>query len=61
MNMDAETQQDAGAELFIEPSNIAARINMPANAADSARSENNILQWVAYLPRTCVKRQRPII
>jgi len=55
MNMDAQTQQDAGAELLLEPSNIAAWIGVPADAADSARSEKNILQWVTYLPRTCVK------
>ena len=55
MNMDEQMQQDAGAELLLEPSNIAARIDAPANAAESARSEKNILQWVAYLPRTCVK------
>jgi hypothetical protein len=55
MNTDAQMQQDAGAELLLEPSSIAARIGAPANAAASARSEKNILQWVSYLPRTCVK------
>jgi len=55
MNLNAHMQQDAGTELLLEPSNIAARSDAPANAADSARSEKNILQWVAYLPRTCVK------
>jgi hypothetical protein len=55
MYMAAQMQHDAGAELLLEPLNIAARIGARANAADSARSEKNILQWVAYLPRNCVK------
>jgi hypothetical protein len=53
MNMDAQMQQDAGAEILLEPSNIAAP-DAPASAADSARSEENILKWMSYLPSICV-------
>jgi hypothetical protein len=55
MNMDAQMQQDSGDGFFPEPSNIAARIDARARAADSERSEKTILQWVSYFPRTCVK------
>jgi hypothetical protein len=55
MSMDSQMQEDAGAERVLEPSNMAAGSGAPANAEDSARSEKNILQWVAYLPRTCVR------
>ena len=55
MNTGAQMQQDAGAEFLLEPSSIAAGIGAPANAAASARSEKNILQWASYLPRNCVE------
>ncbi len=53
--MGAQMQQDDGAELLLESLNIAGRIGARADAADSARSERNILQWASYLPRNCVE------
>ena len=53
--MAVQMQHNAGGKLLLEPLNIAALIGARANASDSARSEKNILQWVAYLPRNCVK------
>ena len=55
MNTVAQMQQDAGAELLLEPSSIAAGIGAPASAAASARSEKNILQWMSYLPEDCIR------
>jgi len=54
MNLDAQVQQDAGTEILLEQPIIAAP-DAPATAADSARSEKNILKWMSYLPSICVK------
>lgn len=32
----------------------AAPVDAPDSDADAARSEKNILQWMAYLPQDCV-------
>jgi hypothetical protein len=42
-------------ELFREPSNAAAPVEAWANHAEVARSEENILQWMSYLPEDCVR------
>jgi hypothetical protein len=38
-----------------EPSDAAASIEVRANEADAARSEENILQWMSYLPEDCIR------
>jgi hypothetical protein len=42
-------------ELFAEPTDAAAQIEAQANDADVARSEENILQWMSYLPEDCIR------
>jgi hypothetical protein len=34
---------------------IAARGDSRENAVDIAHSENNILQWMSYLPEDCIR------
>jgi hypothetical protein len=53
----AEThvQQQALAKESAEMFSAAAPIESAVSAADIARSEHNILQWMQYLPADCVK------
>jgi hypothetical protein len=55
MNTDAQGLQNVFLELPREPSDAAAPIGAPAVYDDVARSEENILRWMAYLPEDCVK------
>ena len=43
------------AELFGEQSDVAAPVEACVNDAEVARSEENILQWMAYLPEDCIR------
>jgi hypothetical protein len=47
-------QQDF-VDLFAEPSDAAAPAEARVNDADIARSEDNILRWMSYLPEDCVR------
>jgi hypothetical protein len=38
-----------------EPRDTAAPIDVRADEADVARSEENILQWMSYLPEDCIR------
>ena len=42
-------------ELFGEPSDAAAPVEASAKDAEVARSEENILQWMSYLPEDCIR------
>ena len=42
-------------ELFGEPSDTAAAAEARAADAEVARSEENILQWMSYLPEDCIR------
>jgi hypothetical protein len=55
MKPDTQAQQQASVELQIEPSDAPAPVEMRIYGADAARSEENILQWMSYLPEDCVK------
>jgi hypothetical protein len=55
MNTDAQALQDVFLELPRESSDAAAPIGVQAIYDDVARSEENILRWMAYLPEDCVK------
>jgi hypothetical protein len=48
-------QQQALAKESAEMFSAAAPIESAVSAADIARSEHNILQWMQYLPADCVK------
>jgi hypothetical protein len=43
------------AELFGEPMDVAGPVGAWVDDTDVARSEENILQWMAYLPEDCIR------
>ena len=47
--------QRAFVELFSEPSVAATPHEAGTSDADVARSEENILQWMSYLPENCIR------
>jgi hypothetical protein len=49
-----EVPQFVFVELQAELSATASSINA-RNQADIARSETNVLQWMAYLPEDCIR------
>jgi hypothetical protein len=55
MEPDTEAQQRVSVELQTEPSDATAPIEVRVYGADAARSKENILQWMSYLPADCVK------
>jgi hypothetical protein len=55
MRMETHVQQQALAEESIEMPTAYAPVESAVSAADIARSEQNILQWMQYLPTDCVK------
>jgi hypothetical protein len=42
-------------EIPWEPSDAAVSIDVRANEADAARSDQNMVQWMAYLPEDCIR------
>jgi hypothetical protein len=54
MDTDAQTLHGLFFEVHAESSGAAAPVVSPAND-DVARSENNILQWMSYLPEDCIR------
>jgi hypothetical protein len=42
-------------ELFAEPRDVAAPAEAWVNDTDVARSEENILRWMSYLPEDCIR------
>jgi hypothetical protein len=55
MEPDTLAQQQDLPELSEEPAEAAAMVEGCVNQNDAARSEQNILQWMSYLPEDCVK------
>jgi hypothetical protein len=55
MEPDTLVQQQDFAELPEEPSDAAAPVEARVNHDGAARSEENILQWMSYLPEDCVR------
>jgi hypothetical protein len=51
--------QASAQQVFIEMRSqslgIASRADGRESAADIAHSENNILQWMSYLPEDCIR------
>jgi hypothetical protein len=39
----------------LEPSEAAAPVDVRANEDDTARSNENILKWMTYLPEDCIR------
>jgi hypothetical protein len=55
MRMETHVQQQALTQESTEVSSADTPIESAVNAEDIARSEQNILQWMQYLPTDCVK------
>ena len=55
METDTLARRQDFVELPGEPSDTAAPVEALANDADVARSEENILQWMSYLPEDCIR------
>jgi hypothetical protein len=57
METNTRMQQPDLAELSADPPEVAVLAEVPLNDADAARarSEENILQWMSYLPEDCVR------
>jgi hypothetical protein len=59
MEPDTLVQQQDLVELIGRPSDAATpaetRVNDADTARGAARSEENILQWMSYLPEDCVR------
>jgi hypothetical protein len=55
MEADSQVQQRVSAEVSTEPPEASAPLEVQVSNADAARSEDNVLQWMAYLPEDCVK------
>jgi hypothetical protein len=56
MEPDTRAQQQVSAEVPMEPPGSSAPVEVQARSAEeAAHSENNILQWKAYLPKDCIR------
>jgi hypothetical protein len=51
----SKVPQRVFAELFGEPSDVAEPVEAWVNDAEVAHSEENILQWMSYLPEDCIR------
>jgi hypothetical protein len=56
-SMEANTQvlQRVFVKFPMESSDTASPIDVQVSDADVVRSENNILQWMSYLPEDCIR------
>jgi hypothetical protein len=55
MELDTVVQIQDFLELPGAPSDAATPAEARVNDADPARSEENILQWMSYLPEDCIR------
>jgi hypothetical protein len=55
MESDTLVQQQDFVEVPGEPTDVATPAELQVNADDAARSEENILQWMSYLPEDCIR------
>ena len=53
--MDTLVLQQNFVDLLAEPSAVAAPAEARVNNAEIARSEDNILRWMSFLPEDCVR------
>ena len=53
--METNTLAQHFAELLEEPAEAAAPVEVRASEDDTARSEENILRWMSYLPEDCIR------
>jgi hypothetical protein len=55
METDAQSPLRFFVDIPVDTQDIAASVVAGVNCADVARSENNILQWMSYLPEDCIR------
>ena len=55
METDTQVLQRVFVELPMELSDTASPIDARGSDADVLRSENNIFEWMSYLPEDCIK------
>jgi hypothetical protein len=53
--METNTLAQHFVEFLREPAEAAAPVEVRANEDDVARSEENILRWMSYLPEDCIR------
>jgi hypothetical protein len=55
--MEANTPRQQGSliELPVEPFDTTALIDLQREDANRTRSEDNLFQWMSYLPEDCIK------
>jgi hypothetical protein len=53
--MDTNALLKTFAEIPWEPSDAAVSIDLRTSEADAARSDQNMLRWMAYLPADCIR------
>jgi hypothetical protein len=55
--METNTPRQRGGliELPVKPFDTAELIDVQRDDNDTARSEDNVLQWMSYLPEDCIK------
>jgi hypothetical protein len=55
--MEANTPRQQGSliELPVEPFDATALIDLQREDANRTRSEDNLFQWMSYLPEDCIK------
>jgi len=56
MRTDSPLRHDLILETYRQPSNIAALVDTQALDPSLPHFEQNILEWLTYLPMACVKR-----
>jgi hypothetical protein len=55
METDMLAPQQVLVDIFEKSLDVAAQNGTGANDEETARSEENILQWMSYLPEDCVR------
>ena len=55
MESDSQVQPRVSTELQADLSDPAAPVEVQVDGAGTARSQENILQWISYLPEDCVR------
>jgi hypothetical protein len=53
--METSTLVQHFVEFSAEPADAAAPVEARGNENDAARSEENILKWMSYLPEDCIR------
>lgn len=55
METSTPSQQGSLIDLPVEPFDTTTLIDVQPDDNDTARSKDNLLQWMSYLPEDCIK------